>query len=189
MFTHRGKRSLGYECKVEKVTAGSWTRRSRRAAAGSSFFPARSCLSAPAAFMTANPMSKSYRMVVLLAMLDRGPDKWYQPMTPEEATPYFYEYLMAKEYRKLRDFSDKKTTRLWQYDAGRVAQLVADMPMTKWANGSKGLIAFDGTTFAIQVDFEKESAKARESVFHWTNEIAEYRLAFYFERKSVLAPG
>lgn len=135
------------------------------------------------------PMSKSYKMVVLLAMLNRGPDKWYQPMTPEEAAPFFYEYLMAKEYRKLRDFSDKKTIRLWQYDAGRVAQLVADMPMTKWANGSKGLIAFDGTTFAIQVDFEKESAKARESVFHWTNEIAEYRLAFYFERKSVLAPG
>ncbi|PQP87451.1 hypothetical protein [Paenibacillus sp. AR247] len=135
------------------------------------------------------PMSKSYKMVVLLAMLDRGPDKWYQPMTPEEAAPFFYEYLMAKEYRKLRDFSDKKTTRLWQYDAGRVAQLVADMPMTKWANGSKGLIAFDGTTFAIQVNFEKESAKTRESVFHWTKEIAEYRLAFYFERKSVLVPG
>ena len=96
---------------------------------------------------------------------------------------------MAKEYRKLRDFSDKKTTRLWQYDAGRVAQLVADMPMTRWANGSKGLIAFDGTTFTIQVDFEKESVKTRESVFHWTNEIAEYRLGFYFERKSVLALG
>lgn len=77
---------------------------------------------------------------------------------------------MAKEYRKLRDLQ-KKMTRLWQYDAGRVAQLVADIPMTKWANGSKGLIVFDDTTFAIQVDFEKESLQAWKSVLHWTKEI------------------
>lgn len=122
-------------------------------------------------------------------MLDRGLDKWHQPMTAKEAAPFFYQYLMDKEYRKLKDFSDKKTTRLWQYDVARVAQLVADMPMTKWANASKGLITFDGTTFAVQFNFGKESAQAGEKVFQWTREIAEYRLAFYFERRSVLVPG
>lgn len=35
------------------------------------------------------PMSKSYKMVVLLAMLDRGPYEWHQPMTPEEAEGFF----------------------------------------------------------------------------------------------------
>ncbi|GIO68469.1 hypothetical protein J21TS3_32900 [Paenibacillus cookii] len=40
-------------------------------------------------------------MIVLLVMLDRGLDEWFKPILPEEAAPFFCEYLTDKEYRKL----------------------------------------------------------------------------------------
>lgn len=130
-------------------------------------------------------MSKSYKMIVLLAMLNRGEGDWYKPITAEEAAPFFYEYLMSKEYRKLKDFSDQKTSKLWKYDVGRIAQLVADMPMTKWANSSKGLIDFNGPAFVVHLDMKNESEKTLLTLFQWTKEIAEYRLAVYFERSQI----
>ncbi|MED5072666.1 DEAD/DEAH box helicase family protein [Anoxybacillus geothermalis] len=125
-------------------------------------------------------MSKSYKMVVLKAMLERGPSGWHQPITPQEAAPFFHRYLTEKEYRKRIDFSDGETKRLWEYDQEKVSRLIARMPMTKWSGSSRGLISFENNVFALQFAIENE----HEEILHnWTKEICEYRLHVYFERK------
>ncbi|MDQ7864894.1 hypothetical protein RCO48_38650 [Peribacillus frigoritolerans] len=45
-------------------------------------------------------MAKSYKMVVLLAMLKRGDDSWFKSITSEGAAPFFHSYLTETEYRK-----------------------------------------------------------------------------------------
>src|SRR5690606_30303040 len=42
-------------------------------------------------------MAKSYKMVVLLAMLERGMDHWFNPITPKDTALFFHSYLMEKE--------------------------------------------------------------------------------------------
>ena len=125
-------------------------------------------------------MTKSYKMVVLKAMLDRGVDKWFHPITPTEAAPAFHHYLTEKEYRKRIDFSDKSGKQLWQYDEEKVSKLIARMPMTKWSGSSKRLITFDNNVFQLHFDIAEED---QEILFQWTKEICEYRLHQYFERR------
>ena len=48
-------------------------------------------------------MNKSYKMVVLLYMLERGEVNWMEPITPGEMAEFFYTYLTEKEYRKRKD--------------------------------------------------------------------------------------
>ncbi|OLN23153.1 DNA helicase [Domibacillus antri] len=122
-------------------------------------------------------MTKSYKMVVLLYMLSKGPDRWLDPITPQEAAPFFHHYLTSKEYRKRIDFSDRQGQKLAQYNEKAVADLIAKMPMTKWS-GSSGLVSFDGNVFQVNVD-----AGGNEMVYEWTKEICEFRLHGYFERK------
>ncbi|WP_332696997.1 hypothetical protein [Halalkalibacter lacteus] len=69
---------------------------------------------------------------------------------------------------------------MWDYDEGKVARLIAQMPMTKWANSSKGFVSFDGEQFGLTFEIEDSSC---EKVFEWTKEVCEYRLHRYFERK------
>jgi superfamily II DNA or RNA helicase/HKD family nuclease len=125
-------------------------------------------------------MTKSYKMVVLSYMLSRGPERWMKPVSPVEAAPYFHEYFMSATYRKKIDFSAKNTKAMWEYDEGKVARLVAQMPMTKWANSSKGLVSFDGEQFGLTFEIEDST---RDMVFEWTKEVCEYRLHRYFERE------
>ena len=94
-------------------------------------------------------MTKSYKMVVLKVMLDRGVDKWFQPITPTEAAPGFHQYLTEKEYRKRIDLSDKAGKQLWEYNEDKVSRLIARMPMTKWSGSSKGLITFENDVFQL----------------------------------------
>lgn len=126
-------------------------------------------------------MAKSYKMIVLLAMLIRGREGWYQPITPEEVAPFFHNYLTETEYRKKIDFSDKETKRLWNYDETKVSKLIVKMPMTKWSGSSKGLVTFDDNKFALNFDVAKEN---EQILYEWTKEISEYRLHVHFERKS-----
>ncbi len=126
-------------------------------------------------------MSKSYKMVLLQGMLERGVDDWNRPITPIEAAPHFHRYMMGKEYRKRIDFSDNKTRQMWEYDESKVAKLIAEMPMTKWSGSSKGRITFDELAFVIDIDVADEHKKV---VYDWTRQICEYRLHFYYERKS-----
>ncbi|MFC4184369.1 DEAD/DEAH box helicase family protein [Saccharococcus thermophilus] len=127
------------------------------------------------------PMAKSYKMVVLHAMLNRGPSRWHLPITPKEAAPFFHQYLMEKEYRKRIDFSDNKTKQLWIYDEEKVSKLIAEMPMTKWSGSSNGLLSFENGVFSFNFSIAKED---EEILYQWTKEICEYRLHVYFERKN-----
>lgn len=79
-------------------------------------------------------MTKSYKMIVLLYMLERGAEHWLKPVTPSEAAPFFHRYLTEKEYRKRIDFSDAAAKKLWHYNESGVSKLIADMPMSKWAS-------------------------------------------------------
>lgn len=126
-------------------------------------------------------MTKSYKMVVLQAMLNRGRSHWYLPITPTEAAPFFHQYLTEKEYRKRIDFSDGETKRLWEYDEQKVAKLIAKMPMTKWSGSSNGLVSFENNVFSLNFSI----APADEAtLYQWMQEICEYRLHVYFERRS-----
>ncbi|WP_035019846.1 DEAD/DEAH box helicase family protein [Anoxybacillus flavithermus] len=125
-------------------------------------------------------MTKSYKMIVLQAMLNRGPSRWHSPMTPTEAAPFFHQYLTEKEYRKRIDFSDGETKRLWQYDEQKVAKLIAKMPMTKWSGSSNGLVSFENNVFSLSFSIAPED---EHMLYEWTQQICAYRLHVYFERR------
>ncbi|REK56547.1 MAG: DNA helicase [Thermobacillus sp.] len=125
-------------------------------------------------------MTKSYKMVVLLHMLERGEDRWIEPVTPEEVAPFFHRYLTEKEYRKRIDFSDKESRRLWEYDEKKVSRLIAEMPMTKWSSARGSMTAFENNVFSLKID----PAPEEKRVLHkWTREICLYRLHLHFERR------
>ncbi|CAH8718673.1 DUF4145 domain-containing protein [Paenibacillus thiaminolyticus] len=122
---------------------------------------------------------KSYKMVLLLAMLERGEGVWMKPITAEEAAPFFYGYYMSDTERKQIDFSDNETQKLWDAPAERTAPLIARMPMTHWAKGNKLIRISDGG-FEIRI-LTKEMDQKR--LYAWTKEICEYRLCWYFDRR------
>lgn len=82
-------------------------------------------------------MNNSYKMVVLLAMLERGVRKWHYPVNSREIAPFFHRYFMEKEYRKKLNFSEKNTKNLWKYDEEGVSKLNSSEPMTHWSQKSK----------------------------------------------------
>ncbi|BCB04081.1 DEAD/DEAH box helicase family protein [Bacillus sp. KH172YL63] len=125
-------------------------------------------------------MSRSYKMVLLKAMLERGPSDWYMAVTPIEVAPYFHSYLTSEEYRKRIDFSGKSHKQMWKYDEKKVAGLIAKMPMTKWSESSDGLIRFEGGRFEVQLEVPE---RFEQIVFEFTREICEYRLHAYFQKK------
>jgi type I site-specific restriction endonuclease len=125
-------------------------------------------------------MQKSYKMVVLKAMLDKGSRRWYESITPEEVAPFFHHYLTSEEYRKRIDFSDKSSQKLWEYDERKVAKLVATMPMSKWSGSSKGLIGFEDNLFTVHLEVEREE---EELLYEFTREVCEYRLQYFFQRR------
>ncbi|WP_339323577.1 DUF4145 domain-containing protein [Paenibacillus sp. FSL W8-0194] len=124
---------------------------------------------------------KSYKMVLLLAMLDRGILDWKRPITPEEAAPFFYEYYMSNPKRKETDFSDNETRKLWDAPLERTAQLIARMPMTHLAKSAKKLVRYTEEGFSIGFQIRESD---NPTLYEWTREICEYRLIEYFERKA-----
>jgi len=127
-------------------------------------------------------MSKSYKMVLLLAMLNRGSTKWFKSITSKEVAPFFHHYLTETEYRKRIDFSDKSSKKLWEYDEKAVSKLIETMPMTMWNRGAVGLTSFSEGEFSINFDVLEED---QEILYHWTREINEYRLHVHFERRAM----
>lgn len=123
---------------------------------------------------------KSYKMVLLLAMLERGAEEWMTPITAEEVAPLFYDYYMNDETRKKIDFSDNETQKLWDAPLDRTAQLIARMPMTHWAKGANKLLNYTDGSFKIGFAIKEAD---QELLYGWTREICEYRLLTYFERK------
>jgi superfamily II DNA or RNA helicase/HKD family nuclease len=125
-------------------------------------------------------MSKSYKMVVLLYMLERGPDRWTGPVTPQQVAPFFHQYLTEKEYRRRIDFSDKESKRLWKYNESGVSKLIAEMPMTKWSSAKGSMTRFENGVFSLKIDPMPEH---NATLYRWTREICEYRLHLHFERR------
>lgn len=125
-------------------------------------------------------MAKSYKMIVLMVMLDRGVDEWLLPITPKETARGFHQYLTEEEYRKQIDLSDKSGKQLWEYNESKISSLISRMPMSKWSGNSKGLVTFENDVFQIHIDVLEED---REILFQWTKEICEFRLHYYFQRK------
>ncbi|WP_127586126.1 DEAD/DEAH box helicase family protein [Paenibacillus koleovorans] len=125
-------------------------------------------------------MAKSYKMIVLLYMLERGADHWTNPVTPQEVAVFFYNFLMEKEYRKRIDFSDKKSMQLWSYNALKVSQLIASMPMSKWGSAMDGMTRFENGVFSLNMEVAPEDAA---TLHRWTYEICLYRLHLHFERR------
>ncbi|WP_377890384.1 DEAD/DEAH box helicase family protein [Alkalihalobacillus sp. R86527] len=132
-------------------------------------------------------MTKSYKMVVLKYMLSRGLEHWLDSVTPTEVAPYFHHYLTEVDYRKLKDFSDKTTKKLWVYDEKKVSNLIATMPMTKWSSSSKGLVSFEDNVFQFNVEVANE--EENNYLYNWTKEICEYRLREHFEKKAMESRG
>ncbi len=128
-------------------------------------------------------MNKSYKMVLLKYMLTRGPRDWFKSVSPIEAAPFFHAYLMEKEYRFKADFSDAKGKGLRRFDEKKMAFLITDMPMTKWSGSAKeNLVVFNGKeAFSVNLMPADEEL---ELLYNWTQEITDYRLHAYFERKA-----
>lgn len=67
-------------------------------------------------------MARSYKMVVLLSMLQRGTKAWAEPITSSESAKAFSAFYLEKEYR-FREFStDKTTSNHWIYDRTKTAK-------------------------------------------------------------------
>lgn len=128
-------------------------------------------------------MSKSYKMVVLLYMLERGEERWLDPITPGEVASFFHNYLTEKEYRKRKDFSDKDKLSLWEWNektAAKVEKLIADMPMSKWGGAKGSVTRFEDGVFSLNIQVHDDAE--RNLLYRWTKEICLYRLHAYFER-------
>ena len=132
-------------------------------------------------------MAKSYKMIILLYMLERGPDRWMEPITAQEAAPFFHKFLMEKEYRKRIDFSDPELRRLWEYHEAGVSQLIAKMPMTKWGNVKGSMTSYEGGVFSLRCP--QPPPQHKETVYRWKRDICLYRLHVHFERKVVRGGG
>lgn len=125
-------------------------------------------------------MNKSYKMVVLLAMLERGISKWYQPVSAKEIAPFFHRYLTSEKYRKHKDFSGKSNKKLWVYNEKGIANLIERMPMTYWSKTSNDLVSFRDRQFSFRFNVAKED----EAILHaMTKDICLYRLHDHFVRR------
>lgn len=126
-------------------------------------------------------MTKSYKMIVILYMLERGLKHWAESVTSTELAPFFHGYLMEKEYRKRNDFSDKESKKLWEYNETGVSQLIERMPMTKWGSAKGSMTRFEDGVFSLKFEPDPEH---RTTLYRWTKEICLSRLHHHFERKS-----
>ncbi|MEC5425306.1 DEAD/DEAH box helicase family protein [Virgibacillus sp. C22-A2] len=130
-------------------------------------------------------MKKSYKMVVLQYLLNKGPTDWLKPITPEEVSRYFHQFFMEKSYRKNKDFSHKSAKKLWNYDETKIAKLIANMPMSKWV-GKDDLVYFKENQFGMNFEVDENE----QLVLHeMTSEICKYKMQVYFERKGVKSHG
>ncbi|SDC00200.1 Superfamily II DNA or RNA helicase [Pelagirhabdus alkalitolerans] len=123
-------------------------------------------------------MSKSYKMVVMKLMLDRGESLWAQPISADEIAYAFYEYLTSKDYRRLKDFNDKKTKKFITFEKNKITKLIEQMPFSKWSKSSNEMFSFDGKVFQLNMSIPTEIAQL---LHQYINEIVHYRLESYFE--------
>ena len=117
-------------------------------------------------------MTKSYKMVLLKSMFERGAVNWPKAITASEIATFFAQYL-ADPTRSRIDAIDS--------DDKKVISLIEKMPMTKWSGSSKGLLYFEDSKFGFNVEIEPFM---QETIYAWVKEICEFRLNRYFARKA-----
>ena len=120
-------------------------------------------------------MTKSYKMVLLKAMLERG-ENWSAPINATEAAPFFYNYLHAETYRHVDRDAQPKLRQT--FDVRRVSSLIADMPMRHLAESQPECFQRDGET--LTVTWTSSSKFEQHLLRQWTEEIVDYRLHHYF---------
>ena len=90
---------------------------------------------------------KVYKHVLLLAMLERGPNEWWKPITSEAVSLYFYRFMVDNESIRDLTFADKgKADLRRKYDAKKVASLIRSNPMKYWGKFSRvdsGVFCFE----------------------------------------------
>lgn len=117
-------------------------------------------------------MNRSYKMVVLLAMLERGEERWMEPITVGEVAPFFYEYLHAEKYRELKDTQTAELKGL--FDTVKVESLLKKMPFPRMG----GILTFSGEFLLMRLNI-----KSRE-LYRIIKDIVNYRINEYFRSKS-----
>lgn len=119
-------------------------------------------------------MEKSYKMVLLKGMLDRG-DRWSTAITADEAAPHFYDFLHAEAYRHVDCDAQPKLRQ--PFDARDVGRLILQMPMRHLAESIPDYFRLDGQSLHVVTQFRAEDSIL---VHQWTRDIADYRLHYYF---------
>lgn len=115
-------------------------------------------------------MNRSYKMVVLLAMLERGEERWMEPITAEEVAPFFYEYLHAEKYRELKDAQTAELK--GPFDSATVERLLNKMPFQKMGNG----FSYENSTLSINI--VKDSY---QKLYEMIRSIVLFRTNMYFK--------
>jgi len=117
-------------------------------------------------------MNRSYKMVVLLAMLERGVERWMESITAAEVAPFFYEYLHAEKYRELKDAQTAELK--GPFDAVKVERLLKKMPFPKMGKP----FVFENNKLTVSA-VNYSSNDFHEMVL----EIVRYRMNIYFAKK------
>lgn len=124
-------------------------------------------------------MQKSYKMVLLRAMLERGA-RWADPMSAKDAAAPFFRYLNGARYRHV-DVDRQPALRV-PYRPNLVAAKIAEMPMQHLAESAPDY--FEVKDGVMTVDIPVENLDDRDRLALWTREIVEYRLHRYFYEKT-----
>ncbi|NTY08279.1 restriction endonuclease subunit R [Exiguobacterium sp. JMULE1] len=117
-------------------------------------------------------MNRSYKMVVLLAMLKRGEERWMEPITAEEVAPFFYDYLHAEKYRESKDAQTAELK--GPFDSAKVERLLKKMPFPKMGNP----FVFENNKLTIST-----VGYASDDFYEMILEIVRYRINIYFAKK------
>ncbi|NMP23642.1 DEAD/DEAH box helicase family protein [Sulfobacillus harzensis] len=124
-------------------------------------------------------MQKSYKMVLLQVMLERG-SRWTNAISANDAAAPFFEYLHAARYRH----GDVDTQRAFQapFRPGVVASKIAEMPMHHLAQSAPDYFELDDRSMSVRVPADTQADAER--IAAWTREIVEYRLHRYFYERT-----
>ncbi|WP_114571248.1 DEAD/DEAH box helicase family protein [Exiguobacterium flavidum] len=118
-------------------------------------------------------MTRSYKMVVLLAMLERS-ERWAEPIMAQEVAPFFYAYLHAERYRKEKDAMTSKNLQ-GDFDSRKVEKLLHDQPFPRF--GKPFLFEKDVLTIEGYCNLE------HPTLYRWVKDIVIHRLDDYFSCK------
>jgi hypothetical protein len=134
-----------------------------------------------AAFLEAletTPMTKSYKMLVLLAMLGR--DRFPGEITIGELTDGFGE--LARRSSRLREDIGPALD-----DAGTLRKLIESNPVAAWAGGrgtsGTPFFSYTGSVFRSELN---EGNEGREELRRMVRELIDLRLAQYLQREEIV---